>query len=376
MERLTLAQATERALVRLADARPAPRRRAGRRGGRARGARRSGCSRFRLQAAYARQSDVPEVVGRRPHASSRTSPTTSARASARRSRCTPAGGSSAQWKARSSSGRRAPTTSKRAVRDLVFEVAAAYWSLATAPDGGGAGRGARRLRRAPHGRAEPRAGRPGRAQRGAGRPGGARPRGAGPARGAPGRSQLAEANLRRLLDLPAGVARRDRGAARGAAPADATDADAPWQPRPSKRVPSARRAGARLAAAEARVRGEKGARRPQVDGGRRASTTRTRTAGSCRRPTGWKHSWDVDVSLTWTLFDGGRTGRRRSRARRRAPTAAREQLVGPRPPHPPGGHAARAGASHRRARASRWPSARSSPRARTAASPPTATARA
>ena len=62
MERLTLAQATERALVRLAHARPAPRRRAGRRGGRARGASGAACWRFRLRAAYVRQSDVPEVV--------------------------------------------------------------------------------------------------------------------------------------------------------------------------------------------------------------------------------------------------------------------------------------------------------------------------
>jgi ABC-type glutathione transport system ATPase component len=89
----------------------------------------------------------------------------------------------------------------------------------------------------------------------------------------------------------------------------------------------------------------------------------------------WDHTWDVGVSVTWSVLDGGRRGAAVARAEARA-AAAREQLsdidrrirleVTRALAGAPDGGRARRGLRP----------ARSSPRARTAASRPIATARA
>jgi outer membrane protein len=139
-----------------------------------------------------------------------------------------------------------------------------------------------------------------------------------------GNVAIAEATLLRLLDLPAGV--RIETAETLEAPAPGVDdasglAAAALDARPERAALMAR-----VAAADARVRGERGARLPQVSasGGFDYANPNRKILP----PAGeWDHTWDVGVNLTWNLFDSGRTSANVARAQARA-DAAREQLTG------------------------------------------------
>lgn len=134
--------------------------------------------------------------------------------------------------------------------------------------------------------------------------------------------QVAEADLRRLLDLPEGVRVETAEPLEGTAP-DAVDASvlaaAALDARPERAALLSR-----VGAAEARVRSEKGARLPEV-----SATGGFDYANPNRLilpPTAsWKHTWDVGVFLSWTLFDSGRTGAAIARAQAQA-DAAKEEL--------------------------------------------------
>ena len=134
--------------------------------------------------------------------------------------------------------------------------------------------------------------------------------------------QVAEANLRRLLDLPEGVRIETAEPLASDAPqaADARAlAAAALQARPERAALVARVAGA-----DARVRGEKGARLPEVSvsgGFDYANPNRL-----ILPPTDeWKHTWDAVVSVSWDLFNGGRTSAAIARAQAEA-DGAREHL--------------------------------------------------
>jgi outer membrane protein TolC len=134
---------------------------------------------------------------------------------------------------------------------------------------------------------------------------------------------VTEANLSRLVDLPAGT--RIEAAEALEAPAPEADdalalATAALAARPERAA-----AVARAEAAEQRIRGERGARLPQVSaaaGVDYANPNRRILPPSAE----WDHTWDVGVNVTWNLFDGGRTGAAIARAEARA-AAAREQLA-------------------------------------------------
>jgi outer membrane protein TolC len=134
---------------------------------------------------------------------------------------------------------------------------------------------------------------------------------------------VAEANLRRLLDLPAGtrveVAEPLEAPAPGAVDADAL-AIAAIEARPERAALMSR-----VAAAESRVRGEKGARWPQVSAG--GGLDYANPNRIILPPTDeWKHTWDAGVSVSWMLFNSGRTSAAIARAQAQA-DAAREQLT-------------------------------------------------
>lgn len=135
-------------------------------------------------------------------------------------------------------------------------------------------------------------------------------------------ADLAEANLRRLLDLAPSthVEAGEPLATSAPAPADvealvAQAADA----RPDRAA-----LVARVAAADALRGAEHGARLPQValtGGYTYANPNRDIVPPEAR----WQDSWDVGVSLSWSVFDGGRRSAGEARARAQA-DAAREQL--------------------------------------------------
>jgi outer membrane protein TolC len=135
--------------------------------------------------------------------------------------------------------------------------------------------------------------------------------------------QIAEADLRRLLDLPDGARVETAEPLEAPSPAAADAAllaSTAIEARPERAA-----LVARVAAAEARVRGEKGARLPQVSasaGFDYANPNRLILPPS----EGWKDTWDAAVSLSWTLFDSGRTGAAIARAQASA-DAARELLT-------------------------------------------------
>jgi outer membrane protein TolC len=135
-------------------------------------------------------------------------------------------------------------------------------------------------------------------------------------------SDLAEANLRRLLDLPpaARVEPREPLAASAAPPPDLEALVAEAQSGRAERKALA----ARAAAAEAITGAERGARRPQL------ALTGGYTYANPNRdivpPTSdWTDTWDVGVGLAWSVFDGGKRSAGEARARAQA-DAAREQL--------------------------------------------------
>jgi outer membrane protein TolC len=134
---------------------------------------------------------------------------------------------------------------------------------------------------------------------------------------------VAEADLRRLLDLPAGVrietAEPLPSPSPGAADTGALVAAA-LASRPERAA-----LAARVAAAESRLRGARGARLPEVSAS--AGFDYANPNRLILPPTeGWKDTWDAGVSLSWTLFDSGRTGAAVARAQAQA-DFAREQLA-------------------------------------------------
>jgi outer membrane protein TolC len=135
--------------------------------------------------------------------------------------------------------------------------------------------------------------------------------------------QVAEANLRRLLDLAEGVRIETAEPLEGGAP-EAADpnalAAAAIEARPEHAA-----LVARLGGAEARVRGEKGARWPELSAS--AGFDYANPNRLILPPTAeWKHTWDAGVYLSWTVFNSGRTSAVISRAEAQA-DAVREQLT-------------------------------------------------
>ena len=134
---------------------------------------------------------------------------------------------------------------------------------------------------------------------------------------------VAEANLRRLLDLRGGVRVETAEPLQAPSPeAAATDAlvAAALASRPERAA-----LVARVGAAESRVRAEKAARLPAVSAS--AGLDYANPNRLILPPTeGWKDTWDAGVSLSWTLLDGGRTGAAVARAQAQA-DAARELLA-------------------------------------------------
>jgi outer membrane protein len=133
---------------------------------------------------------------------------------------------------------------------------------------------------------------------------------------------VAEADLRRLLDLPPVVHVEPKEPLEAAAtpPPDVEALVAEAQAGRAERKALA----ARVAAADAISTAERGARLPQVAvaGG----YTYANPNRDIVPPTAdWKDTWDVGVGLTWSVFDGGRRSAAEARARAQA-DAAREQL--------------------------------------------------
>jgi outer membrane protein len=135
-------------------------------------------------------------------------------------------------------------------------------------------------------------------------------------------SDVAEANLRRLLDLAptARVEPAEPLAASAAPPPDIEPLVAEAQAGRAERKALA----ARAAAAEAITGAERGTRLPQV------ALTGGYTYSNPNRdivpPTSdWKDTWDVGVGLSWNVFDGGKRSAGEARAFAQA-DAAREQL--------------------------------------------------
>jgi outer membrane protein TolC len=135
-------------------------------------------------------------------------------------------------------------------------------------------------------------------------------------------ADVAEANLRRLLNLPPDtrVEPREPLEAPATPPPDVEALVAEAQAARAERKALA----ARAAAAEAITGAERGARLPQV------ALTGGYTYANPNRdivpPTAdWEDTWDVGVGLTWSVFDGGRRSANEARARAQA-DAAREQL--------------------------------------------------
>ena len=125
---------------------------------------------------------------------------------------------------------------------------------------------------------------------------------------------VAEANLRRLTGLASAVTVETVEPFAG--PAAETPDIEPLVVQALDARPEHAALRARLAAAEARVRVEQGARWPQVtaSGGYDYANPNSRIMP----PTAtWKDSWDVGVRLSLNLFDGGKTAAAVARARAR-----------------------------------------------------------
>jgi outer membrane protein TolC len=135
--------------------------------------------------------------------------------------------------------------------------------------------------------------------------------------------QIAEAQLRRLLDRPADVRIEAAEPLEAPSPADADAsalAAAALEARPERAA-----LVARVAAADARVRAEKGARLPEISGS--AGLDYANPNRLILPPTAeWKHTWDAAVTVNWTLFNSGRTGAAIARAQAQA-DGVKEQLA-------------------------------------------------
>jgi outer membrane protein len=136
-------------------------------------------------------------------------------------------------------------------------------------------------------------------------------------------AELAEANLQRLLDLPAGTSVETGEAL--AAPTQPAGGDlAALVARAVAARPERQALAARAAAAEAAAHVERGARLPQLalsGGYTYANPNRDIVPPSAR----WRDTWDVALGLSWSVFDGGRRSAGEAQARARS-AAAREQL--------------------------------------------------
>jgi len=135
-------------------------------------------------------------------------------------------------------------------------------------------------------------------------------------------SDIAEANLRRLLDLPpaARVEPAEPLAAAAAPPPDVEALVAEAQAGRAERKALA----ARAAAAQAITGAEHGSRLPQVvvSGG----YTYANPNRDIVPPTAtWTDTWDVGVGLAWSVLDGGKRSANEARARAQA-DAVRQQL--------------------------------------------------
>ncbi len=135
-------------------------------------------------------------------------------------------------------------------------------------------------------------------------------------------ADVAEADLRRLLGAP-GETRVEPTEPLEAVPAGKLDVEALVAEAGSAR-PDRAALVARIAAADAIVGVERGARLPQValtGGYLYANPNRVVIPPEEK----WTDTWDVGVSLTWNVFDGGRRSASSARATAEA-EAARQQL--------------------------------------------------
>jgi outer membrane protein len=135
-------------------------------------------------------------------------------------------------------------------------------------------------------------------------------------------SDVAEADLRRLLDLPP-EARVEPAEPLAKAPAPPPDVEALVAAAQAAR---AERKGlvARVAAADAITGAERAARLPQlaVTGGYTYANPNRDIVPPTRE---WKDTWDIGVGLAWSVFDGGKRAANEARARAEA-DAVRAQL--------------------------------------------------
>ncbi|HSD27710.1 MAG TPA: TolC family protein [Vicinamibacteria bacterium] len=135
-------------------------------------------------------------------------------------------------------------------------------------------------------------------------------------------AEIAEANLRRLLDLPPDAR---------VEPAEPLAASASPRPEIEALVAQAqtgraeRRAlAARVAAAEAITGAERGSRLPQL--ALAGGYTYANPNRDIVPPTAtWEDTWDVGVALSWSVLDGGKRSASEARARAQA-DATRQQL--------------------------------------------------
>ena len=132
-------------------------------------------------------------------------------------------------------------------------------------------------------------------------------------------ADMAEANLQRLLDLPATARVEPAEPLAAAAPAGA-DVEALVGEAQAGRA-ERKALAARVNAAGALAGAERGARLPQV------AVTGGYTYANPNRdivpPTvEWKDTWDVGVGVSWSVFDGGRRSSSEARARAQADAVA------------------------------------------------------
>jgi outer membrane protein len=135
-------------------------------------------------------------------------------------------------------------------------------------------------------------------------------------------ADAAEANLRRLLDLPPAT-RVEPTEALEAPPAVASDLELLVSEAAAGRA-DRKALLARVSAAEALVGVEHGGRLPQV--ALTAGYTYANPNRDIVPPTEtWTDTWDVGASVAWSVFDGGKRSASEARARAQA-DAARQQL--------------------------------------------------
>jgi outer membrane protein len=135
-------------------------------------------------------------------------------------------------------------------------------------------------------------------------------------------AELAEANLQRLLDLPAET-RVEAAEPLAAQAPPPRDVEALVREALAAR-PERKALVARVSVADASAGAERGARLPQL--ALSAGYTYANPNRDIVPPTAeWKDTWDVGVGLSWSVLDGGRRSAAEARARSQA-DVVREQL--------------------------------------------------